>query len=1403
MPGSRHSHIIRYGLAKAQRHLLPFLCGLLWLLAPLVVRAERLPVRIYTSADGLGSSFVSSLMRDSHGFMWFCTRDGLSRFDGSRFVTYRVGERNSPPGIEQILETRKGIYWIVTTGGLYRFDPNTPATNKTQNADHPTLNAELLSANRGILYEDRSGNLWLGSSTLSLLEERDGKVFQREFELNLPVNPSIQLGIGAICGGKDGSLWLATSWGLVRRLADGREVFYSVETTRTDALGSVLEDGEGRIWLGRSSGVYVIKPESLDELAQPGELVMRKLDDLAQPRSQNQISLPEKPGDIFKYADVKGFTASDTKYLYKTTDGHIWISGGDGVVEFDGQTFTPHTTAQGLLKGIGLMAEDTSGNLWLGWATGLMRLDRHGLIAYDADDGLKNMGIIVIGESPDGKLYIASGGYFLSQFDGKGFQTIRPQVAPDARAVWTSNPAFQDRRGEWWFLTNEKLYRFAATENFNALAQQRPLATYTSRDGLKGDQMFHIFEDSKGNIWISARGSTSAQYGLSRWDRATEKFYSLSAAEGFPPNRSTSSFAEDRNGNIWIGFYEGGLARYAQGRFTEFTTTDGLPDGVVTALHLDLQGRLWAATSLGGLSRINDMSADHPRFINYTIENGLASNNVRSLTEDLYGNIYAGTARGVDKLSSDATLIQHYSVRDGLAGDFVNVAFRDRSGALWFGTPSGLSRLVPKIENNTTAPPVWLGGLRIAGESRALPELGSAEISDLELAHTQNNLEFDFFGIDFNAGETLRYQYMLEGADRDWSASTEQHTVNYANLASGSYRFLVRAVNSNGVLSLRPASVSFRVLPPFWRRWWFLTLAALAVGFTVFSLDRYRVNRMKELDAALTRSKLLTATLTEQRSELSKANRTLELEYEVTSILAEATTPGEAAPKILEAICRFIHWDVGVIWNTDEERERLRCQNVWPPHAINDVEFRVKTLQHTFARGEGLPGRVWASGEAQWAPELNDDVNFNSIADRSQKELKSAFGFPITLEGEVIGVLEFFSQERRERDDELLEMMATAGGQIGQLIERRRADEALRDSEDRFRTVAETASDAIITINEESRIIFVNKAAELVFGYSIAEMIGADLIILMPDYMRHLHQAGPHRYTETGRKHIGWEAVELPGLHKSGREIPLELSFGEFTKNDQRFFTGIARDITERKQAEEALQRSREERLRELERVRTRIATDLHDDIGSSLTQIVVLSEVARQRVDGNDGLLSEPLTKITRVSNELVEAMSDIVWAINPKKDHLSDLVQRMRRFASDIFAPCQIRFSLRTPTTDDQIQLGANVRREVFLIFKESVNNIAKHSGCTEAQVEFYPEDNSLVLKLTDNGRGFDVATVSEHAHSSKGGNGLISMRRRAQELGGSFEIISTPEKGTSTTLKVPLGQPSLVDSPHPNGR
>jgi PAS domain S-box-containing protein len=143
--------------------------------------------------------------------------------------------------------------------------------------------------------------------------------------------------------------------------------------------------------------------------------------------------------------------------------------------------------------------------------------------------------------------------------------------------------------------------------------------------------------------------------------------------------------------------------------------------------------------------------------------------------------------------------------------------------------------------------------------------------------------------------------------------------------------------------------------------------------------------------------------------------------------------------------------------------------------------------------------------------------------------------------------------------------------------ERKRAEVALRESEQRYRVVAETATDGIITIDENSTLLFFNPAVERIFGYSTAELQGQELTMLMPEFLRHLHRAAVKRYIDTGKRHITWQGVELPGRHKSGAQIPLELSFGEFIQGDKHIFTGILRDITERKRAEEALRKSEEQ----------------------------------------------------------------------------------------------------------------------------------------------------------------------------------------------------------------------------------
>jgi signal transduction histidine kinase len=142
---------------------------------------------------------------------------------------------------------------------------------------------------------------------------------------------------------------------------------------------------------------------------------------------------------------------------------------------------------------------------------------------------------------------------------------------------------------------------------------------------------------------------------------------------------------------------------------------------------------------------------------------------------------------------------------------------------------------------------------------------------------------------------------------------------------------------------------------------------------------------------------------------------------------------------------------------------------------------------------------------------------------------------------------------------------------------------------------------------------------------------------------------------------------------------------------------------------------------------------------------------------------------------------MSDIVWAINPQQDHLSDLVRRMRRVASETLPARDIEFTFNVPTAGQDLRLGADVRRQVFLMFKETINNIIRHSRCKVAQIELTIEGSWLALTVADNGTGFDPTQLSE-------GNGLVSLRRRASSLGGESSVSSRPGDGTTVKIRVP---------------
>jgi ligand-binding sensor domain-containing protein/signal transduction histidine kinase len=820
-----------------------------------LARADQLPFRTYGTSEGLPSSYVVRITRDSRGLLWFATRDGLARFDGSRFVSYGTELGLPVPTINHVLETRDGLYWVATNGGgVYRMAPDLPLAARA--GARTGLRAygvgEGYASRVNVLHEDGQGRIWAGTDGgLFVLEPRTEAAFRF---VPLPaIGPSAApVGVRAFAEDGEGNLWVGALGGLFRRRADGRFVHYPLSAgLETGSVRALARDGQGRMWAAAVRGLLAFVPDTRPEASGDVEVVhtFAGAPEQAKPDGVS-VSLPSGPGEARWYQPA-GNLPRETTALCITSDGHVWVTLVGGVLrELSAGSWRTYTAANGIADDVlTAIAEDRDGNLWIGGrSVGAMKLTRGGFTRYDATDGLLPAQIHSFFQDAAGSLFVVSGDWVLSRFDGVRFASVRPRP-PGPTAAWASEAAWLDHSGTWWLLTGNGLGRLPRVEQLEDLRGRAVDVMYGPRNGLPRPVIARLFEDRRGDLWASGRSSLDV--GLARWDRASGRWHTYSEKDGLPPGRAPGAFVEDAAGTLWIGLLHGGLMRYRGGRFVP-VPQEALTRAI-TAAYRDDRGDLWIGSSQDGLLRVVDPTRERPRFDRYTVDQGLASNNVRCLTSDHLGRIYVGTARGVDRLDPDRGRVRHYTTADGLANSFVTAAFRDRAGAVWFGTMHGLSRLVPEPDPPRSPPPVWIAGVSVNGVPRPVSHLGQASVDRLELGPSENQVQIDFFGLGFAAGEALRYQYRLDGADREWSQPNEAREVHYARLTPGRYQFQVRAVTVDGDSSRVPARVQFAVLPPLWQRQWFQAAVALTLALLGYGIHRHRLRQALALERVRTR----------------------------------------------------------------------------------------------------------------------------------------------------------------------------------------------------------------------------------------------------------------------------------------------------------------------------------------------------------------------------------------------------------------------------------------------------------------------------------------------------------------------------------------------------------------------
>ncbi len=298
----------------------------------------------------------------------------------------------------------------------------------------------------------------------------------------------------------------------------------------------------------------------------------------------------------------------------------------------------------------------------------------------------------------------------------------------------------------------------------------------------------------------------------------------------------------------------------------------------------------------------------------------------------------------------------------------------------------------------------------------------------------------------------------------------------------------------------------------------------------------------------------------------------MDILYAVTAALATASTQQRATNEILSGICGGLGWQLGQFWRVDRQARVLRCVASWYQKRAELETFAAKSADFTFASGLGLPGRIWSSGRPEWLADVVVDSNFPRAPFALDANLHGAFGFPVSVEGEILGVMEFFSGEIREPDEELLEMSAVIGGQIGHYLKRLEAEEAIRVIDARKSSILETALDSIIVIDHRGTILEFNPAAERTFGLARDDAVGRPMAeVIVPPSLREAHRHGFVQYIKTGQAKILGRRIEMMGLRADGIEFPVELAVTRVEGPGPPLFTGYLRDISDRKRLEAQL----------------------------------------------------------------------------------------------------------------------------------------------------------------------------------------------------------------------------------------
>jgi ligand-binding sensor domain-containing protein/signal transduction histidine kinase len=781
----------------------------------------------YNTTQGLLHDQIRALAQDSIGNIWIGTDRGLSRYDGKDLYHFTENQGLVNELINVLFIDSKQNIWISTyEGGVTRYDGKYFTKISTQEG----LPHELVNC----IFEDRHNRIWFGTRRGLVMYEED-KLTIFTTENGLSAND-----VRSIIEDGSGKMWIATYGGGISIYdGDSFSVFTTKEGLIQDHISLLFRDSKNNIWIS-TAFMGIIKYDGRA---------------------------------LTSYTTKEGLGNNSIRSILEDRDGNMWFGNSNGnLTRFDGSAMRVYGKSDGLVaEAIRSSLQDKNGNIWFGTrGAGLVRFEGRLFSHYTEQEGLTSARISNINEDHNGKLWISTfGGHINILTEGVSnsvkrqyIQHFGPESGFNNRFVFKT---VTDSEGRIWIASD-----------FNGLVMYNgsKLFNYDEKSGIPGKTVTLVETDNSGRIWLS-----TMRTGISLLDG--DKLINYRIRNGISGNH-LRSFLQDSKNNIWLGTAGGGVTKFDGKSFIHFNKKHGFFTDTINDIIEDNRGIIWMASVGSGLIRYDGES-----FIRYSEESGLKSNALSSIIQDRKGDLWIGTRYGlyqikkrvlesIDTINRGISL-NSYGVEQGFMGmECRKEALHEASdGTIWIGTENRLTAYHGGSTTENEIPPsLQITNIQLFNEDVpwssicAYPDstitlkngikINHIKIKDvsewyaipqnLRLNRKSNYITFQFIATTHSKTSKIKYQYMLEGLDKNWSSSTERTEVSYGNLKQGNYTFRVKSLAGNGLES-NESSFSFKIKPSWWETIFVQILVILLVIYLLLKYIRHRtktLNKEKE-----------------------------------------------------------------------------------------------------------------------------------------------------------------------------------------------------------------------------------------------------------------------------------------------------------------------------------------------------------------------------------------------------------------------------------------------------------------------------------------------------------------------------------------------------------------------------